>query len=173
MEGPLRVASKRKVRRARQTRGPFFSRLTRADVQWEVGYGKIEGGLLRVYESALGGAVLVGPLEYCGEWGERWWCCADLARSLSSCTVKRGLDADAPKPPKGEDNCQFTLADAGASVVGVAQAPPLGQFSAVRSVGWAHTALTRSSPRSRRPRIGSRLLKTAPKQWRMPARPWR
>ncbi len=32
--------------------------------KWEQGYGKIESGMLRVYESALGGEVLLGPIEY-------------------------------------------------------------------------------------------------------------
>jgi hypothetical protein len=57
--------------------------------RWVSGYGRAAAGALVVSESVLGGAVL----------GQ-----ASLAEP-----ARRGLPADAPPPPPGEENCQFAL----------------------------------------------------------------
>lgn len=73
MEGPLKYVHKRKA--------------------WRDCYGRVEGGRLQLFESALLGE----PVE---------------SVELRSAAVKRGLPDDCPKPPKDSaDNAQFTVHD--------------------------------------------------------------
>ena len=85
----------------------------------------MENKSFAIYESALGGEALQGPVDLSDVRKEREK--REEKITQEQVIVKRGLDSEL-KAPKGEDNCQFSVVTEDGTIVTVS-APNFAQVS--------------------------------------------